>query len=137
MDSTARTSSKMHGGAMNTIYMIIAFVVISLIQFGCYSSVKDQRDTIESKTVAKYEKQIAEGKEAQRIALEKVNEELFIVSNELEAEKQNIKTEFRDIKHENQKIITNTIYRDCKLDDAGMRNAEQARVTANTRKSSS
>lgn len=122
---------------MNTIYMIIAFVVISLVQFGCYSNVKDQRDTIESKTVAKYEKQIAEDKEAQRIALEKVNEELFIVSNELEAEKQNIKIEFRDIKHENQKIITNTIYRDCQLDDAGMRNAEQARVTANTRKSSS
>ena len=122
---------------MNTIYMIIAFVVISLVQFGCYSNVKDQRDTIESKTVAKYEKQIAEDKEAQRIALEKVNEELFSVSNELEAEKQNIKTEFRDIKHENQKIITNTIYRDCQLDDAGMRNAEQARITANTRKSSS
>ncbi len=122
---------------MNTIYMIIAFVVISLVQFGCYSNVKDQRDTIEAKTVSKYEKQIAEDKEAQRIALEKVNEELFIVSNELEAEKQNIKIEFRDIKHENQKIITNTIYRDCQLDDAGMRNAEQARITANTRKSSS
>ena len=56
MDSTTRTPSKMYGGAMNTIYMIIAFVMISLIQFGCYSNVKDQRDTIESKTVAKYEK---------------------------------------------------------------------------------
>lgn len=120
---------------MNTIYMIIAFVVISLIQFGCYSNVKDQRDTIESKTVAKYEKQIAEDKEAQRIALEKVNEELFIVSNELEAEKQNIKIEFRDIRHETQKIITDHIYTECKLTNDGLRILNRAIETANTSKS--
>lgn len=119
---------------MNTIYMIIAFVVISLVQFGCYSNVRDQRDTIEAKTVSKYEKQIAEDKETQRKAEEKLNEKIFEISLELEVEKQNIKTEFRDIKHENKKVITNTIYRDCKLDDAGMRIAEQARITANTRK---
>ena len=122
---------------MNTIYMIIAFVVISLIQFGCYSNVKDQRDTIESKTVAKYEKQIAEDKEAQRLALEKVNEELFIVSNELEAEKQNIKIEFRDIRHETQKIITDRVYTECKLTDDGLRIINRAIETANTSKSSS
>lgn len=120
---------------MNTIYMIIAFVVISLIQFGCYSNVKDQRDTIESKTVAKYEKQIAEDKEAQRIALEKVNEELFIVSNELEAEKQNIKIEFRDIRHETQKIITDRIYTECKLTNDGLRILNKAIETANTSQS--
>ncbi|MTD09914.1 hypothetical protein GIX10_00390 [Acinetobacter sp. YIM 103518] len=119
---------------MNIIYMIIAFVVISLIQFGCYSNVKDQRDTIESKTVAKYEKQIAEDKEAQRIALEKVNEELFIVSNELEAEKQNIKIEFRDIRHETQKIITDRIYTECKLTNDGLRILNRAIETANTSK---
>ena len=119
---------------MNTIYMIIAFVVISLIQFGCYSNVKDQRDTIEAKTVSKYEKQIAEDKEAQRIALEKVNEEIFIVSNELEAEKQNIKIEFRDIKHETQKIITDRIYTECKLTNDGLRILNRAIETANTSK---
>lgn len=122
---------------MNTIYMIIAFVVISLVQFGCYSSVKDQRDRIESKIVARYEKQIAADKERQRLADEKFKEEIFNISVELETEKQNIKTEFRDIKHESQKVIINTLYRDCKLDDDGMRIAESARITANTRKSSS
>ena len=120
---------------MNTIYMIIAFVVISLIQFGFYSNVKDQRDTIEAKTVSKYEKQIAEDKEAQRIALEKVNEELFIVSNELEAEKQNIKIEFRDIRHETQKIITDRIYTECKLTNDGLRILNKAIETANTSQS--
>jgi hypothetical protein len=120
---------------MNTIYMIIAFVVISLIQFGCYSNMKDQRNTIESKTITKYEKQIAEDKEAQRIALEKVNEELFIVSVELEAERNNIKTKFRDIKHETQKIITNTIYSSCKLTADGLHIAKTAINTANTSKS--
>ena len=134
MDSTTRTPSKMYGGVMITIYMIIAFVVISLIQFGCYSNEKDQRDTIESKTVAKYEKQIAEDKEAHRKALEKVNEELFVVSNELEAERNNIKIEFRDIRHETQKIITDRIYIDCKFTNDGLRNAQNAINTANTSK---
>lgn len=84
---------------------------------------------------SQYEKQIVEDKEAQREAEEKLNEKIFNISVDLEVEKKNIKTEFRDIKHENQKIITNTIYHDCKFNDVGMRNAEQACITANTRKS--
>lgn len=120
---------------MNTIYMIIAFVVISLIQFGCYSSVKDQRDTIEAKTVSKYEKQIAEDKEAQRKAEEKLNEKIFDISVKLEAEKQNIKTEFRDIRHETKKIITDRIYTECKLTNDGLRILNRAIETANTSKS--
>ncbi len=59
---------------------------------------------------------------------------VFIVENELEVERNNIKVEFRDIKHETQKVTTNIIYRDCKLDDAGMSIAERARIAANTRK---
>ena len=120
---------------MNTIYMIIAFVVISLVQFGCYSNVKDQRDTIESKTVAKYEKQIAEDKEAQRKAEEKLNEKIFDISVRLETEKQNIKTEFRDIKHETKKIITDRIYTECKLTNDGLRVLNKAIETANTSQS--
>ena len=53
---------------------------------------------------------------------------------ELEAERQNIKIQFRDIKHETQKVITQRIYTDCKLTDDGMSIAEAARIAANSRK---
>ena len=56
------------------------------------------------------------------------------VETELEAERQNIKIQFRDIKHETQKVITQRIYTDCKLDDDGMSIAEAARIAANSRK---
>ena len=56
------------------------------------------------------------------------------VETELEAERQNIKIQFRDIKHETQKVITQRIYTDCKLTDDGMRIAEAARIAANSRK---
>lgn len=56
------------------------------------------------------------------------------VETELEAERQNIKIQFRDIKHETQKVITQRIYTDCKLTDDGMRIAETARIAANSRK---
>ena len=55
------------------------------------------------------------------------------VETELEAERQNIKIQFRDIKHETQKVITQRIYTDCKLDDDGMSIAEAARIAANSR----
>ncbi|MGC3819313.1 hypothetical protein [Acinetobacter sp. G11] len=57
------------------------------------------------------------------------------VETELEAERQNIKIQFRDIKHETQKVITQRIYTDCKLTDDGMHIAEAARIAANSRKS--
>ena len=57
------------------------------------------------------------------------------VETELEAERQNIKIQFRDIKHETQKVITQRIYTDCRLTDDGMRIAEAARIAANSRKS--
>ena len=56
------------------------------------------------------------------------------VETEIEAERQNIKIQFRDIKHEAQKVITQRIYTDCKLTDDGMRIAEAARIAANSRK---
>ena len=56
------------------------------------------------------------------------------VETELEAERQNIKIQFRDIKHETQKVITQRIYTDCKLTDDGMRIAEAASIAANSRK---
>lgn len=56
------------------------------------------------------------------------------VETELEAERKNIKIQFRDIKHETQKVITRHIYTDCKLTDDGMSIAEAARIAANSRK---
>ena len=56
------------------------------------------------------------------------------VETELESEHQNIKIQFRDIKHETQKVVTQRIYTDCKLTDDGMRIAEAARIAANSRK---
>ena len=56
------------------------------------------------------------------------------VKTELEAERQNIKIQFRDIKYETQKVITQRIYTDCKLTDDGMRIAEAARIAANSSK---
>ena len=82
----------------------------------------------------KYDAKIQAIKEQQRQATEKLNEQLFIVSNELEAERNNIKIEFRDIRHETQKIITDRIYTDCKLNDDGLHIANKAIDSANTSK---
>lgn len=57
------------------------------------------------------------------------------ISSELETEKQNIKIEFRDIKHETTKVVERPIYRDCKFDFAGLSIANKAIGTANTVKS--
>lgn len=65
-------------------------------------------------------------------ALDAWKAKVFIVENELEAERNNIKIQFRDIKHETEKVITERVYSECKLDDAGMRIAEAARIAANT-----
>ena len=73
--------------------------------------------------------------DAHQKAIEDWRAKIFIVENELEAERNNIKIQYRDLKHETQKIIKQPIYSDCLLDDAGMSIAEAARVAANTRKS--
>lgn len=58
--------------------------------------------------------------------LAKKQDEINRISSDLEAEKQNIKIEFRDIFHESQKIIDRPVYRDCKLDFDGLRIANKA-----------
>lgn len=65
-------------------------------------------------------------------ALDAWKSKVFIIENELEAERNNIKNQFRDIKHETEKVITERIYSECKLTDDGMRIAEAARIAANT-----
>ena len=72
---------------------------------------------------------------AYQTAIDAWRSTVFIVENELEAERNNIKIQFRDIKYETQKVATERIYTDCKLNDAGMSVAESARIAANTRKS--
>lgn len=68
------------------------------------------------------------------IVAEKQNQ-INKISSNLEAEKQNIKIEFRDIKHETTKIVDRPVYRECKFDDDGLRIANKAIESANTRKS--
>ena len=68
-------------------------------------------------------------------ALDAWKSKVFIVEDELEAERNNIKIEFRDIRHETQKIITDRIYTDCKFTDDGLRIAQTAIATANSSKS--
>lgn len=65
-------------------------------------------------------------------ALDAWKVKVFIIENELEAERNNIKIQFRDIKHETEKVITKRVYSECKLTDDGMRIAEAARIAANS-----
>lgn len=87
-----------------------------------------------AKANAECVKRINKVNDAYQQALDAWKTKVFIVENELETERNNIKIQFRDIKHETQKIITERVYTECKLDDAGMSNAETARIAANTRK---
>lgn len=128
----------MYGGTvMYRIYTIIALVIVSLVQFSCYSNIKNQRNEIKAKTTAKFEKQIAEEKALQDKAFADLQEKVREVESDLEAERNNIKIEFRDIRHETQKVITERIYTECKLDDAGLSiankavNATNSRITSN------
>lgn len=115
-------------------YTIVVLSILAFVQFSAYSSMKRQRDKVENTMKAKYEKQVFKQLERYQIALEDANKKAFMASHELEIERKNIKVKFRDIKHENQKVITEYIYTDCKLTDGGLRNAKQARIAANTRK---
>lgn len=74
--------------------------------------------------------------ESESIALvaEKQNQ-INKISSDLEAEKQNIKIEFRDIKHETTKIVDRPIYRECKFDADGLSIANKAITSANSSKS--
>lgn len=74
--------------------------------------------------------------DAYQSALDAWKAKVFIVENELETERNNIKIEFRDIRHETQKIITDRIYTECKLTDDGLSVANKAINSANTNKPS-
>lgn len=117
------------------IIVLTAFLLLVLIGFGVQtwraSHWKAKFNSADAACVDRINK--VNG--AYQSAIDAWRAKVFIVENELESERNNIKVEFRDIKHETQKVITNTIYSDCKLDDAGMSVAESARVAANTRKS--
>lgn len=59
---------------------------------------------------------------------DKINE----ISSDLETEKQRIKIEFREIKHETTKIVDSPVYRECKFDADGLRIAKEAIYAANS-----
>lgn len=116
------------------IIVLTAFLLLVLLGLGIQSwRVSHWKEKFNGADAACVER-INRVNGAYQEAIDAWRAKVFIVENELEAERNNIKIEFRDIKHENQKVITNTIYHNCKLDDAGMSIAERARVAANTRK---
>lgn len=116
------------------IICLAAFLLLALIGFGVQTWRVSHWQGKFNGADAQCVKRINRVNDAYHAALDNWRAKVFIVENELEAERNNIKIQFRDIKHETQKIISSTAYRDCKLDDAGMSNAESARIAANTRK---
>lgn len=80
-------------------------------------------------------KRINKVNNAYQSALDAWKAKVFIIENELEAERNNIKIEFRDIRHETQKIITDRIYNDCKLTNDGLRVIQKAITSANSSQS--
>lgn len=116
------------------IIFLAAFLLLALIGFGVQTWRASHWKAKFNSADAACVERINKVNSAYQSTIDAWRAKVFIVENELEAERNNIKVEFRDIKHETQKVTTNIIYRDCKLDDAGMSIAERARIAANTRK---
>lgn len=68
-------------------------------------------------------------------ALAEKQNQINKISSDLEAEKQKIKIEFREIKHETTKIVDRPIYRECKFDADGLRITNKAIISANSSES--
>lgn len=68
-------------------------------------------------------------------ALAEKQNQINKISSDLEAEKQKIKIEFREIKHETTKIVDRPVYRECKFDADGLRIANKAIISANSSES--
>ncbi|WP_347461010.1 hypothetical protein ABEF79_06125 [Acinetobacter sp. ANC 7454] len=114
------------------IIFLAAFLLLVLIGFGVQTWRANHWKEKFSGADAACVERINKVNQAYQDALDSWKAKVFIVENELEAERNNIKTQFRDIKHETEKVITERIYTECKLDDVGMRIAEAARIAANT-----
>lgn len=114
------------------IVFLAAFLLLVLIGLGVQTwRALHWKEKFSAADVACVER-INKVNQAYQDALDTWKAKVFIVENELEAERNNIKIQFRDIKHETEKVITERVYSECKLDDAGMRIAEAARIAANT-----
>lgn len=115
------------------IFTLTAFLLVALIGFGVQTwRVSHWKAKFDGADAACVER-INKVNQAYQNALDAWKSKVFIAENELEAERNNIKIQFRDIKHETEKVITERIYSDCRLDAAGMRVAEAARTAANSR----
>lgn len=114
------------------IIFLAAFLLLALIGLGVQTwRANHWKEKFSGADVACIDR-INKVNQAYLDALDAWKTKVFIVESELEAERNNIKIQFRDIKHETEKVITERVYSECKLDDAGMRIAEAARIAANT-----
>ena len=114
------------------IIFLAAFLLLVLIGLGVQTwRASHWKEKFAAADVACIER-INKVNQAYQDALDTWKAKVFIVENELEAERNNIKIQFRDIKHETEKVITERVYSECKLTDDGMRIAEAARIAANS-----
>lgn len=114
------------------IIFLAAFLLLALIGLGVQTwRASHWKEKFAAADVACIDR-INKVNQAYLDALDAWKTKVFIVESELEAERNNIKIQFRDIKHETEKVITERVYSECKLNDAGMRIAEAARIAANT-----
>lgn len=109
---------------------IAVFFVLWLGQIAYTNHLSGKLNAADAKCV----QQIQRVNDAYQNALTAWKTKAFNAEDKYLQETQKIKIEFRDIKHETQKIITERVYTDCKLTDDGMLNAERARIAANTTK---
>lgn len=117
------------------IIALTAFLLLALIGLGVQSWRANHWQNKFNGADAECVERINKVNDAYQSALDVWKAKVFIVENELEAERNNIKIEFRDIRHETQKIITDRIYTDCKFTDDGLRIAQTTIATANSSKS--
>ena len=105
---------------MYRIYTIIALVVLSLIQFSCYSNMQKDRDAIEAKTVQKYEEKRVKEEQEYQAEIAKQQRKINKLSADYETEKAKYKVKVETVTKYVDKIVERDVYRNVCIDDDGM-----------------
>ena len=124
MDSTTRTTSKMHGGAVMPILIwkykhwiaIAVFFVLYLVQIAYTNHLAGELKDAESKCSAK----ILKIKQGHQKALQAKQNVINKVSSDYEAEKSKQKVRVETVTREVQKIIDRPVYSNVCIDDDGL-----------------
>ena len=120
---------------MYNVMIVILLSFLSIFQYSCYSGMRKERDSIKESTQLHYERLIKNETDKYNKILSELNQNMYMVSTELEVERSIINKKFRDLYDERRKVIADPIYTDCNLTDDGMQLVEKARIAANSGKS--